>query len=203
MSWEDIENAMHAAVVRASGLAPAQVVWSYQNVNAAAEDYVEIHFGGEIQIGQDWVRSSQDLSRPNGQEIRQEIFGTREVPFEITCFTSATTGSAAARRLAELIRTKLWLDSVRAGIRKARVSPFDSSPVSYVPDIPAAGFRGRAVVTIRCYVPVTDCFEYVGYIARVRGVAYPSGLAGYSGQPTGFAFDSLQASGPSGYQYRP
>lgn len=193
MSWLDIENAMQKAVVRASGLDPSQVVWSYQNVNAPDQDYVEIHFGGETAIGIDWVRNSQNLARPVGQEIKQEIHGIREVPFEVTCFTADTLGAASARRLAELIRTKLRLDSVRQGIRAAGVSPFDSDPVSYIPDIPAGGFRGRAMVTIRCYVPVMDCFEYVGYIARVRGIVYPSGLQGGPSSPTGFAFDSANA----------
>lgn len=190
---------MQKAVVLASGLDATQVVWSYQNVNAPSGDYVEVHFGGEQAVGIDWVRNSQNLARPVGQEIKQEIHGTREVPFEITCFTADTTGDFSARRLAEVIRTKLRLDSVRSGIRRAGVSPFDVGTVSYVPDIPAARFRGRAVVTVRCYVPVIDCFEYVGYIARVRGVAYPSGLAGYTGQATGFPFDSLRASGASGF----
>lgn len=198
MSWVDIENAMHSAIVRASGYPAERVIWSFQNINAPTEDYIEINFGGAISIGQDWIRNKQDLNRPNGQEIRQDIHGVREVPFDVSVFTSDTTGDAAARHVADLVRTKLRLDSVRSGMRKAGVSPFDASPVSWVPDIPNADFRGRAAFTQRCYVPVIDCFEYVGYIARVRGTVYPSGLYGYSGQATAYAFDSLRASGHTG-----
>lgn len=199
MSWADIENAMQEAVVRASGFPSERVFWSYQNRNAPPQDYILVHFGGPIAIGLDWVRQDQNLTRPNGQEIRQVVSGVRECAFDVTVFTADTLGDAAARQVAETVRSRFRLSSVRYGMRKAGVSPFDSGPVEYVPDIPSADFRGRAVVSIRCYVPLLDCVEYVGYIARVRGVAYPTGLVGYTGQATGFPFDSLQASGSTGF----
>jgi hypothetical protein len=181
MSWEDIENATHKAIQLASGFTADQVVWSFQDYNAPTLDYAVITFGGEVAIGQDWVRITQDLTRPAGQEVKLDIRGIREVPLQIEVFTSDVYGNASARRVAEQIRTKLRLDGIRAGLRKAGLSPFDSDPVQWVPDVPNANFRGRAVVTIRCYVPVMDCYEYVGYIASIRGHIFPSGAAQYSG----------------------
>lgn len=184
---------MQAAVVRASGYTADRVTWSYQNVNEPALDHVVITFGGSIAIGQDWIRNNQDLTRPNGQEIRQDIHGVREVPFNLEVFTADTSGDSAARHVAEQIRTKMRLDSVRTGMRRAGVTPFDSGPVSYVPDIPTANFRGRAVCALRCYVPVIDCSEYVGYIARVRGTVYPTGLIAAPSGFSGYAFDTNNA----------
>ncbi len=190
MSWVDIQDAMHAAIVRASGYPAASVVWAYQNVGERDLPYVKITFGGESALGVDRIESSTDLSRPNGQEIKQEVKGVREVPFDIEVFTQPTLGDEAARRVAERIRTRLRLDSIRDPLGRAGVTPFDPGPVGYVPDIPSANFRGRATCTIRCYVPVMDCLEYVGYIARVRGTIFPVGWTGANGE-TGFPFDSL------------
>ncbi len=188
VSWVDIENAMQTAISKASGFTADKIIWSYQDFNEPALDHVVITFGGEIAIGQDWIRLTQNLNRPNGQEIKQDIRGVREVPFQIEVFTSAIYGDSAARRVAELIRTKLRLPDVRYGLRKAGISPFDSDPVQYIPDIDSANFRGRAIVNVRCYVPVMDCFEYCGYIARVRGWIHPTGMLAVSGT-SGFPFN--------------
>jgi hypothetical protein len=175
MSWEDIENAVQSVIAKASRLPVEQVVWSYQDVNEPTLDHLIITFGGAIAIGVDRVKTSQDLSRPNGMEIRQQVCGVREVPLELEAFTSATTGSTAARHLVETIRSRLRLDSMRAELNRAGISVFDSSPVNWIPYIPSAQFRGRATCTLRCYVPVIDAVEYVGYIARVRGTAHVTG----------------------------
>lgn len=180
MSWTDIEDAVHKAVCLASGFASDQVVWSFQDRNAPDLDYIVLSFGGEMQVGRDWTHIEQDLTRPAGQEIRLNHSGIREVALQLEVFTSAVYGDDAARRVAELIRSKLRMDSVRYGLNRAGVSPFDSDPVQWVPDIPTARFRGRAVLTVRCYVP-SNVFEDVGYIARVTGRIYPTGYLGVSG----------------------
>ncbi len=181
MSWQDIEEAMQLAIVQASGYGKDSVVWSYQNKGERTMPYVRIHFGGETAIGMDWERLSTDLSRPRGQEIRQAIHGVREVPLTIEVFTAPVLGDQAARRVCERIRTKLWLESIRTRLRKAKVVPFDSTGVEYAPDIPSANFRGRALCTLRCYVPVQDCEEYVGYIANVNVGVFPRNWTGLSG----------------------
>ncbi len=189
MSWADLEDATHKAVCLASGYGSDQVIWSFQNYNAPTLDYVRLSFGGEMALGQDWIRITQDLARPVGQEMKLDVRGIREVALQIEVFTSDVYGNASARRVAEQIRTKLRLDGVRHGLRKAGLSPFDSDMVQWIPDIPTANFRGRAIVTVRCYVPVRDCYEYVGYIATIRGHIFPSGVAQYSGT-SGIAIDS-------------
>jgi len=190
MSWEDIEDAMHFAVTKASGYPPAQVSWSYQNINERSNPHIIITFGGEIVVGIDRIATSQDLGRQAGQEMKQEIRGVREVPFELECFTPDVTGSAAARRVVEIVRTKLRLPDIRYRLRRFGISPFDPGPVNWIPDIPSAGFRGRAACTVRCYVPVSDCEEYTGYIARVTGVIRASGLASTGFGASGIVFDS-------------
>lgn len=199
MSWEEIEDGVQSAVAAASGLPPEKVYWSHQDWNEETDDYVVISFGGALLVGQDWVKRTTDLTRPNGQEILEQVHGMREVPLQIECFSASVLGSSAARQRADLIRSRLRLEGIRSRFRRAHVSPFDSGQVSSVPDILAAKFRGRATVTVRCYVPVLDVYDYVGYIARIKGTAYVRGLASPTGA-TAFPFDSLQASGMTGFR---
>jgi hypothetical protein len=188
VSWVDVQDAMHASIVQASGYPKDSVVWSYQNVGERDMPYVRIHFGGETMVdGLDWIKRTTDLTRPRGQEIKQEVQGVREVPLMFEVFTSETLGDTAARRVAERIRAKMLLESIRDRLARANVVAFGSSGVEYLPTIYGANFRGRAVCTLRCYVPVMDCYEYVGYIARVRGtVRATDGVTTYTR-----TFDSL------------
>lgn len=189
MSWEDVENAMQRAVCLASGYSSNRVFWSYQNVNEPSLDHMLITFGGEMGIGQDRIANSQDLSRPAGQEMKQEVRGVREVPFIIECFTTTVFGNVAARRILELTRTNLQLKDIRYMLRRVKLTPFDvTGVVNWIPDIPSVGFRGRARVEIRCYVPVTDCASYVGYIANVNGRATVHGSSILD--PLSVTFDS-------------
>lgn len=197
MSWSDVENAVHLVVTRASGLDPDRVTWSYQSVNETEFDHIVINFGAVLGIGVDRIKTTQNLSRPNGQEIMQEVRGVREVSLDLEAYTSAVTGDAAARQLLETVRSKLRLESNIFELRRVQMSIFDASaPVQWVPYIPSARFRGRATLNLRCYIPVMDAREYVGYIARVRGYFYPTPWTGPSGS-SGVAFDS--ASGASGF----
>lgn len=205
MSWEDVQDAVHEAITRASGYPAERVIWSYQSSNERSLAHVRINFGGESVVGQDRIKTTTDLTRPAGQEIKQEIIGVREVPLDVEVFTSDVVSANAARQVAAQIRSKIGLDTIRGVLKGANVSCFDSGPVSWVPDIPYGNFRGRALVTLRCYVPISDCEEYTGYIARVTGTVTISGFLVASGATGVFAtgtrqheYDTLRASGASG-----
>ena len=189
MSWIDVENAVQRAFVMASQLADQRVTWAYQDVNEPAQTHVVLNFGGDVVVGLDRVQITTDLTRPNGQEIKMEVKGVREVPLEVEVFTDDTSGDYSARRLADQIRTRLVLPSVRDTMARVGVTPFDPGPINWIPDPPVGRYRGRAHFTVRCYAPVMDAFEYVGYIARVKGMIFPVGWRGVSGV-SGFAFDS-------------
>lgn len=192
-TWEDIERAIHTAIVAASRLGASSVIWAYQDVGAPAETYIKLSLGGETGIGQDRIESIYDGSRPRGSEFRQVVRGLREMPLELEAFTSEVYGERAARRVLEVTRTRLQLDTIRAGLNRTSISMFDlSGSVGWIPDIPSARFRGRATLTIRCYVPVLDeaAEEAVGIIETVTGRVVPSGALLYSGM-TGFPFTGV------------
>ncbi len=195
MSWADTEDAIHAAIVEAARLPATQVRWKHQNFDWEDNPCVVLSLGGDITIGIDRIKYTQDLSRPNGQEIRQQVSGLREVALEIECYSDSVTGNITARRLCELIRTRMRLPSVRYGMRAVGVTPFDPGPVEWVPDIIAAGFEGRAICSVRCYMPAQDMDEYCGYIGRVQGTVYAFGGGVPTGQTHVIYFDSSGATG--------
>jgi len=178
VNWDDVGDAIQAAVERAAGGPP--VIWKDQNRNAPGVPYVTIRLGGPITLGIDYLAQSQDLTRPVGTEIKLEVRGQREVPLEIECFTDASVSgrSDSALALCSTILASLLLPSVRAILTAQHVSPFDPGQPNWIPDVPSTNFRGRAVATVRCYMPPPTAAEYVGYIARVSGTITVSGGAG-------------------------
>lgn len=181
ITWEDIENYIQGAMVKATGFTAEKVVWKYQNRNAPAMNYATIDLTSVITIGEDRVRYSQDLTRPNGQEIKQTITGQREVSLDLEIFSSTVTGSNSARALMEKTRTSLRLPAIKYSLRRGGIAPFDLGTVGYINDIPTVNFRGRAVCSIRCYVQMPEIVEYCGYIARVRGNLTAFSASGVTG----------------------
>lgn len=170
MSWEETEDALQEAIARASGYSSDRVIWKHQNKGAPPLDYIALSLGGALQVGQDYIKETQDLTKPNGQEIKLEVKGLRELALEIEVFTSSVTKEASARAIAERTRSALLLPTIEWILDDVGVSAFDTTGlVNWIPDLPAAKFRGRAHVTIRLYMPLQDIVEYCGYIASVQG----------------------------------
>ncbi len=189
MNWDDVGNAIQAAVARSSGVT---TIWKDQNVNAPALDYVAIRLGSIESLGIDYLRTKQDLTRPRGEEFKLEVIGIREVPLEIECFTAFSVGgqNMAALSLCERTKNGLLLPSIRGLLKAQAVSPFDPGPTLWIPDIPSTKFRGRAVCTVRCYMRPPSFPEYVGYISRIRGTVYVHGTASGGSSGTAFTIDS-------------
>jgi len=192
MSWNDVADAIQAAVARASGLDAGQVVWKDQDRGQPLTDYVALRLGGGITLGVDYIQTSTDLTRAPGQEVELKVRGRREVPLEVECFTSESVSGRAgsALELCSRIMAGLTLPSVRAILAAQDVSPFDPGTPNWIPDVPSTRFRGRAVATVRCYMPPPTVVEYAGFIERVSGTVTIQG--GANGDQTQ-TFDSDQA----------
>jgi hypothetical protein len=175
MSWADTRKAIQDAIVAASGLTDGKVIWEYQGTNQPALPYVALSLTPLTVVGMDSVTTDYDAGRDPGAEIALTVTGTREVGLEVSCYTAPVAGNSDALALAERIRTALILPTVSDLMAAQGVSAFDFGSVNYVPAVVSAGFRGRAVQTIRCYMPAQTVVEYVGYIAKVSGKATVTG----------------------------
>ncbi len=179
-------DGIRAAIIAASRIPVAeQVVWQWQDAPQPDLDYIAIGLGTELTMGLDMIVSSYDPARPAGREIELRVKGSRETALEVKCYTAIVDDQGNSRAadgsnaLALAMRTKagLMLPSVRQLLTKVAVSPFDPGQVNYVPEIVNAGFRARAICTIRCYMPAPFVAEYVTYIQTVRGTATVTGGA--------------------------
>jgi hypothetical protein len=169
ITWEDIEDRIHEAVVRATGFADDRVVWKWQDADAPALDYATVDLGVPVAVGEDRIRYQTDLTRPQGQEVKQTIRGTREVALELEVFCSAPRGNNSAKAVMARTQMALRIPSIKHLLRLGGLSVFDLGVPGYVNDIPTVNFRGRATCSMRCYVVLPEVVEYCGYIARVRG----------------------------------
>jgi hypothetical protein len=188
MNWDDVGDAIQAAFARASGLSSEQVIWKDQNRTAPAPPYMTLRLGGPLTLGIDYLSTTFDDSRPRGQEVELRVRGMREVPLEVECFTTESVSGRSNSALALCARTltSLVLPSVRQLLAAQDVSPFDPGTPQWIPDVPSTHFRGRAVATVRCYMPPPTAVEYVGYIERFSGEVHAVGAGG--GEDV-FAFD--------------
>lgn len=174
-----ILDAMSAAVAAASGLAAAHVWWSYQDINQDALPYVELSLPSVRRVGQDGIRTSYDALRPAGQEIKLEVIGLRAVQLQIEAYTAGTiSGSSTvdAEELLEKTRTAFTLPGVMDALAALEVSTFDlDAPLQFLPTLVQAGFRGRAVLEIGCYMPAPAVVAYTTFIETTSGRATIAG----------------------------
>lgn len=171
MSWDAIGDAIYRAFKQASNLPDDRVIWKHQNFNAPDQEYLTISLGSMLTIGQDYVQTFTDDNRPPGQEIEIAVRGTRETTLELEIFTQSNIvvqSTAALARLTSVV-ARLALPSVREILFAQGISPYDPGPARWIPDIPGVAFRGRAVCSIACYMPLPTESEFAGYIARVIG----------------------------------
>lgn len=169
MGWTEIHNAVQAAVVQASSYSPGKVIWKYQNANAPSLPYIAMRFSSTKTHGEDYKTYEFDAGRPAGEEFKISVKGTRETVLEVECFTDSTADSSDAMAIAELIKSSLLLEGVRSLLAAVSLSPFDPGVVNNIPDVPSINFRGRATLSVRCYVPAVLAAEFVGYIASFGG----------------------------------
>lgn len=183
MSWANVEAAIQAAIVSASGLADGQVFWEHQDAPQPPLDdthplMVSMSLGSIIGLGIDMVSHNYDGARPAGQEVQLVVEGQREATLQLQVFSAATVDTvskATARACAEQIRGMLRLPTARDLMAAQDVVPFDPGTVGWVPQVVGIGFRGRATLDIRCYVPLQALVEYTTYVSTISGTVTAKG----------------------------
>lgn len=167
-----IQNVIAAA-------AGVTTIWKDQNVNAPPLPYLALSMSGDITIGIDGKTQTQDITRPAGTEIEIATFGMREMTLQIEAFTAQSIpGARAASGLLSQLKTALETEPNVDVLALAGVSMFDPGTVDFVPAVVGTGFRGRGLLSIRCYVPAPFVVWYTGYIDDIRGATTATGEGG-------------------------
>jgi len=125
-----------------------------------------------------------------GSEIAETLLGLREVALQLEGFTGSSSsianpaaglveaGGVTARALLDKVGIKLWMPSIRAALAAVGVTPFDKGTVGWIPDVVSTGFRGRATLDVRCYMPARAVAEYTAYIANMTWDVTAEGAPG-------------------------
>lgn len=183
--WADIRVAMQQAIVAASGFNPDRVIWADQNANMPPDDFIDLSLSGFVNPGQDGILSTYDAAAPAGREITQQVIGQREVTLTVEVFTTTLVSSHArnavltgddALAVVDRIRSMFMFDTIRDPAAALGISFFDlSANAEYVPKIVSAGFRGRCVWPVRCWVPAMPVTQQTTYIQKVEGTVRATG----------------------------
>lgn len=152
MSRVDVENALHAWVVTATGLAPERVIWEAQDARLPAVDFITMRITGSVGlgVGAELVYEHDD-SAPQGEEVTTTATELTEFSLTVQARTSSALGDACASELLKRARVYLSLEGVCAALAANDVSCFDLGSVRDLPIIESTTVRARALLTPRFY----------------------------------------------------
>lgn len=140
------ENAIHAWVVRGSGVPAAQVFWVGQNGPMPARPFLTLQLRSEKAVGTDWLDTTLTPGLPVGAELTHTVQGVRLGRLSIQCYTTDATGAASAGAILARTVAALALPSVEYALTQAGVAIGIIGDVVQVPevDIDQATPRNRA-----------------------------------------------------------
>ena len=141
-NWQAVQDATFAWAVAASGYPSDKVIWRDQDGFAPSGDYIILSIlGSDTVEGPLPPRTDRDPAKPPGQEVILTVGGTRSVLIEAQVLTSQTITATDALAVAEKMRTRTSLPSVRDILLSAGISPYDQGTVQQVNQVRADEFR--------------------------------------------------------------
>jgi len=162
--WETVEDALHAYVVGASGLAEMQVIWERHGGPRPDSPYIALSLDEMISVGHEWKRSEVV-----GDQLRVRYAGHRTARLDLQCFATpkppANPGVSPVSILATVLDSiELYVNDLDA----AGVGIGNREPVHYVPGDRGPGIlEPRAVGALRIHL-ASEVETFRDYIERVQ-----------------------------------
>lgn len=142
------ENAIHAWVHQASGLAADRVLWEGRHpYPSGAWILMRVDAGGAF--GQPWL----DREPEGVDEIEYTARGLRRATLQLQAIAGAEGGESSCVALLELVIAKRKLPSFAQALAAARVGVLSDGPVRWVAASRGDRFEPRAVVDIELTLP--------------------------------------------------
>jgi hypothetical protein len=179
--WTAIEDALYDWLHGVTGL---PVIWSAQDVDQPATDYLSMQLDGPFPVGRDYQRSLPAETPTDGAELELVTVGEREVHLTINAFSAAVTGASTAARYVSKAQLALSQQGYRRGLKAAGISVFDFGRPQQLPQLLEADFQGRVAWRLRFSVR-DGLSEFVTYIEKVTGTHSIDG-----GPEVPFTFDA-------------
>lgn len=163
-----IEDALHAWVVAASGLAASSVLWSDYEQPRPSGAYIALRLSNVRQIGQDWYHVTNAPAPAAGAEIVTTVWGKRAATLTLQAFGGAPTGTTSPAALLDAVRTKATLPTIRNAINVAGVGIAQFGPVQVVSaGLGSSAFEPRAVMPVELNLTATAS-EFATFIETVE-----------------------------------
>lgn len=146
------ENAIHAWVVAASQLAAERIIWSEQAGPRPAGPHVSLQVMDVRQRGQAAVTVRDAPSPTPGAEIEHAVGLVGRATLSVQVFAGVSGGAPTApdgaRSIADRLRTRSWLPSIRTALNEAGVGILSFGSVTSLPGMAGGLFEARATLTV-------------------------------------------------------
>jgi hypothetical protein len=167
LAWATVENALHAWVVSASGLAAGKVLWAFQNIGQRERPYVTLRILGLERVGHDALVQSYDADAAAGQEVTLAVDGRRTLVVSVQAYSAGVVGAGTAREIVAKVQTALSLPSVQTTLRAAGLAVLNEGRITDVPELVETRWESRASLDVRFHC-IDSASEKTGYIASVQ-----------------------------------
>jgi hypothetical protein len=141
--WTTIEDAIHAWVVRGTGLAEAKVIWAGQNSPRPEGTHATLKIVAVNRNGPDWSDTVED-----GDDVTFHSRGPREIVLSIQCFDGAATGALNSAARLDKTLALAALPTQQAAFQAAGVGYLRSGSVKHMGGVMGSVFEPRAQVGV-------------------------------------------------------
>jgi hypothetical protein len=162
IAWSTIEDALHAWVRTASGLAADHVIWVDQGGPRPDGTYIAMRLASLRTIGDEWITTEDAPDPQPGAELLRKVRGHRVVTLGLQCFADATT---ASKVLADVIA------GIALHAESLDIAGIGIGPISAMTRIDQGGAGGllksRAAVDVDLHLS-SEVSDFVTFIERVH-----------------------------------
>jgi hypothetical protein len=150
-----VENALHAWVVYATGLGASSVIWANQDGPRPDRPFAVLKIADVADVGKPWVnRSTTNAAKPNPNLVYAARTQKR-FRFEVDVVTNSVTGETSARALLQLVRTRQALPYVQALLQAIPLGVSEFGPITVLDFIESRVQQlSRARLECTVYAPV-------------------------------------------------
>lgn len=150
-----VENALHAWVVYATGLNAANVIWANQDGPRPARPFAVLKISDVADVGKPWVnRSTTNAAVPNPNLVYAARTQKR-FRFQIDIVTNSVTGDTSARALLQAVKTRQALPYVQALLEAVPLGVSEFGPITVLDFLESRVQQlSRAQLECTVYAPV-------------------------------------------------
>jgi len=159
-----------------------QIVWKDQNIPQPVYPYIALKKNSVIRVGgKDEIRTSTDLTKPQGQEIALTTNGVREFTLGIEAFVDEQAGAnkpnCDAMYMLSILQGSLSQQTTQETFCLAGLSVIEELAVVDLSEVVNGRFISRASMDVR-FRTTFSCIERTGYIDTVRIKSVPCDPSG-------------------------